>query len=236
MRLSSGALNRFESVSLEAGGDGGGWTPGKEAESESLNLDPSAGQATLHNIPCWSPCSRLKASRSEHAPVSLAAIVNLAGLSSLPGGWFHGPRVHMAIHCCTLRRTPMLGFMLHWCFLDKGLAFSSAPGPSISCSRSCLWHRQWRQPLLKDLRISPGQHCSQRAHGISHLYYLPGLCRHLPGCLGFTALVLWIHLCSTKKCPKWSCPSAKELWETLVSDAKGHIQLDFDIQILFIVQ
>lgn len=103
------------------------------------------------------------------------------GLTSSPArGWFHGPRDahgHTLLHT---QKDPVLGFMLHWCFLDKGLAFSSAPGPSISCSRSCLWHRQWRQPLLKDLRISPGQHCSQRAHGISHLYYLPGLCRHLP--------------------------------------------------------
>ena len=199
----------------------------------SLNLDPSAGQATSHNIPAG-PCSRLKASRSEHAPVSKLLLSTWPDILSCLGlvSWAPDARGHTLLHT---QKDAVLGFMLHWCFLDKGLAFSTAPGPSISCSRSCLWHLQWHRPLLKDLRVSPGQHCSN-VHMASPIYITcqasAGIC---PGCLGFTALVLWIHLCSTKKCPKWGCPSAKKLWETLVSDAKGHIQLDFDIQILFIV-
>lgn len=126
------------------------WRGGPQERKQkvrSLNLDPSAGQATSHNIPAG-PCSRLKASRSEHAPVSKLLLSTWPDILSCPGlvSWAPDARGHTLLHT---QKDPVLGFMLHWCFLDKGLAFSSAPGPSISCSRSCLWHLQWHQPCWK---------------------------------------------------------------------------------------
>lgn len=112
-------------VSLEAGG--GRWRvdPRKGSRKvRSLEPDPSAGQANFHNIPAG-PCSRLKASRRAR-PVSKL-------LSTWPDiscpGWFHGPRTHMAIHCCTLRRTPCLVSCSIGASLTKALPFHQPLGP-----------------------------------------------------------------------------------------------------------
>lgn len=115
----------------------------------SLNLDTSAGQATFHNTPAG-PCSHLKASRSEHAAVSVLLLSSWPDILSCPGlvSWATDPHGQTQL---PTQKGPGLGSVFHCCCLDKGPAFSSAPGSFISCSRSCLWHPQWHQPLLKDL-------------------------------------------------------------------------------------
>ena len=124
----------------------------------SLSLDASAGQATFHNTPAG-PCSRLKAWRSEHTLVSVLPLSTWPDILSCPGlvSWTADPHGQTQLHT---QKGPVLGFVFPCCCLDKGPAFLSAPGPFMSCSRSCLWHPQWHQPLLKDLPISPGQCCT----------------------------------------------------------------------------
>ena len=199
----------------------------------SLSLDASVGQATFHNTPAG-PCSRLKARRSEHAP-SLCCSCQ-PGLTFSPArGWFRGPLTHMARHSCTLRRAPFLVLWSPVAVLTKAQPFHQPLGPSCHVAGPACGTHSGISPCWKTF-TSLLASAAPDVHMASPIYITcqasAGVC---PGCLWFTAFVLWIHLCSTKECPKWGCPSAKELWETLVSEAKGHIQLDFDVQILFIV-
>ena len=118
------------------------WRGGPQERKQkvgSLNLDPSSGQATSHNTPAG-PCSRLKASRSEHAQVSVLLLSTWPDILSCPGlvSWTPDLHGHTPLHT---QKSPVLGSVLHWRFLDKGPAFPSAPGPFISCSWSCSWHR-----------------------------------------------------------------------------------------------
>lgn len=102
------------------------------------------------------------------------------GLTSSPArGWFHGPLTHVAIHCCTLRRTPCLVSCSIGASLTKALPFHQPLGPPYHVAGPACGTYSGISPVERPSCLSwPA--LLQRAHGISHLYYLPGLCRHLP--------------------------------------------------------
>ena len=142
----------------------------------SLNLNPSSGQATSHNIPAG-PCSRLKASRVS-ALRPLCCCCQLGLTSSPARGWFHGPLTYMAIHLCTLRRAPCLVPCSIGAFLTKALPFHQPLGPSYhvagpACGTdtSALVDRPSYLSWSALLPMCTWHPC---------LYYLPGLCRVLP--------------------------------------------------------
>ena len=124
-----------------------------------MNLDPSSGQATSHNTPAG-PCSRLKASRSEHAQVSVLLLSTWPDILSCPG------LVSCLVPCS-------IG-----AFLTKALPFHQPLGPSYHVAgpargtdTSALVERPSYLSLSALLTM-----CTWRPH----LYYLPGLCRVLP--------------------------------------------------------
>lgn len=148
---------------------------------------------------------------------------------------FLGPLTCMVTLCPALRRAPCLVSCSAVAILTKAPAFSFCTEPFISRSPGCSWHQQSGDGLCLKAFVPLLVTTATDTHMASPVYITcqvsAGLCT---GCLYVTALIFQIHLCSTKEGLEKSCPSATELWETLVSGAKDHIQFDFDMLILSI--